>query len=58
MTTPRLALKKSEAAEAAGLSVRTIDRAIARGELRSVLVGRSRRILATDLERFLREHAA
>ena len=47
----RLSYSPTEAAWATGLSLPTINRKIARGELRSVKVGRRRLIPAQELER-------
>jgi hypothetical protein len=44
-------LKK--AAEESGLSMRTLQYAIKRGELESILVGRRRLVVARSLEKFL-----
>lgn len=55
----RLAYSPSEAAAALGVSRQHIFNLIARGEIRSALIGRSRRIPATELDRLLgTEHAA
>ena len=47
----RISYSPTEAACATGLSLPTINRKIARGELRSVKVGRRRLIPAQELER-------
>jgi excisionase family DNA binding protein len=43
----------NKAAEESGLSIRTIQYAIGRGEIESVLIGRRRLIPARSLEAFL-----
>jgi len=53
---PRLALSKSEAAEALGVSVDHFERHIL-GELRVVYAGRRRLIPLKELERYLDRHA-
>jgi excisionase family DNA binding protein len=50
----RLLSPKRQAAEALGISVRTLETLIALGELKSVRVGRRRLIPRTELERFAR----
>ena len=50
----KLLLTKNECAEATGLSVRTIDHYIATGELRSVKIGKSRRVSLESLRAFCR----
>ena len=49
----RLLLDLPEVAGALSLSLRTIQNLIYRGELRSVLVGRCRRVAAPDLAAFV-----
>ena len=53
---PRLALSKSEAAEALGVSVDFLEDHVL-AELRVVRVGRRRLIPVAELERWLAEHA-
>lgn len=50
----KLLLTISEAAELLSLSRATLYRALARGDVRAVHVGRSVRISRTELERFVR----
>ena len=50
----KLLLTKRECAEATGLSIRTIDHYIAKGELRSVKIGKSRRVSLDSLRAFCR----
>jgi excisionase family DNA binding protein len=50
---PRLALSLSEAATALGFSRQHIYNLIAAGKLRSVSLGRSRRIAVSEIERVL-----
>lgn len=51
----RLAYSPAEAAEALGVCRQTIHNLIVRGEIRSVKIGRSRRIPAAELVRLLGE---
>lgn len=51
----RLAYRPAEAAETMGISLRALQRAMERGELRGRKVGRCTVILATDLERWATE---
>lgn len=51
----RLAYRPQEAAEAMGISRRTIEREIESGKLRARKIGRSTVILATDLEQWAME---
>lgn len=44
-----IALTKDAAAMEASFSVATIDRAIREGDLRSIKIGRARRVLRADL---------
>ena len=46
-------LTVNEAAAAAGVSKRTIERVVASGELASVTVGRARRVRRVDLEQWI-----
>jgi excisionase family DNA binding protein len=55
MQNRRLLYRISEAAEALGVSKASVYRLIAEGRLRAVRIGRSARIAAEDLERFVRE---
>jgi excisionase family DNA binding protein len=50
----KILLSKRECAGATGLSVRTIDHYIATGELRSVKIGKSRRVSLDSLRAFCR----
>ncbi len=50
----KLLLTKQECAEATGLSVRTIDYYISTKELKSLKIGKSRRVLAESLRAFCR----
>ena len=52
MTAP-LVLNRKEAAKLTGLSIATIDRAIARGDLRVKKYGTRSLILRSEVERFL-----
>ena len=56
-TIGRLAYSMREAAEAIGVCERSIWQAIKDGRLRASRIGRSVRISATELERFLEETA-
>jgi excisionase family DNA binding protein len=56
-STPRLALTRSEAAAAVGVSLDSFERHI-QHELRVVRRGRLRLIPVAELERWLRENAA
>ena len=49
----RVAFSVSEIAFLAGVSVRTIDRTIQRGELNTKMVGRRRLVLKSELEAWL-----
>jgi len=48
-----LVVHKAEAARLAGLSLASVDRAIARGELKTKKYGKRTLILKTELARFL-----
>ncbi|MBV9121253.1 MAG: helix-turn-helix domain-containing protein [Chloroflexi bacterium] len=52
MTDLRLLVGKGTAAEALGVSLRTVETLIARGELPSVLLGGRRLVHTRDLETF------
>ncbi|MDP9369517.1 MAG: helix-turn-helix domain-containing protein [Chloroflexota bacterium] len=54
----RLLLRDVEAAERLSLSRATVWKLMASGELRSVHVGRARRIVAADLDRWLAQRLA
>jgi excisionase family DNA binding protein len=55
----KILLTKQECAEATGLSVRSIDHYIAKGELRSVKLGKARRVPLDALREFCRrDHAS
>ena len=52
--TDRIAVSLSEAGEMVGISRKTIDREIQRGEIQCFVVGRrQRRILVTEIERYI-----
>ena len=51
-----LALRPLQAAAAIGVSVKTLERLTARGEITSVLVGRCRLYELSVLENFLKSH--
>jgi excisionase family DNA binding protein len=50
-----IALPIKGCAQAASLSERTIWKAVSSGQLPSITVGRSRRVLVSDLEAWLRQ---
>lgn len=54
VSTERLAYRKSEVAQALGCSLDTIDRLIARGELRGFKVGAARFVSSDELREFIR----
>lgn len=54
--TPRLALRREDAAQALGVSLQTFDRHI-RPELRCVRLGAVRAYPVSELQRYLDEHA-
>jgi hypothetical protein len=56
MSGPRLALTRSEAAEAIGMSIDSFERYV-QPELKIVRVGRMRLIQVRELERWLQENA-
>jgi len=55
MTEAALVLTRKEAAKLAKMSVSTIDRAIARGDLRAKKYGARSILLRTEVERFVTE---
>ncbi|MFN8223397.1 MAG: excisionase family DNA-binding protein [Gaiellales bacterium] len=49
-----LLLTRTEVAERLKISVRTVDRLLARGELRAIRVGSRRRVTIAELDRYVR----
>lgn len=54
MTTPKLLLKPSEVAEALNIGKTTTHQLIARGDLKSVRIGRAVRVPVDEVERYVR----
>ena len=53
MTTQQIAYRRDDAARALGVSVDTLDRLIARGEIRSARIGSARVVPGSELEAYL-----